>query len=187
MRRICWLGLAAVVAHLAIVSLIACSKRSETVTAPGDRVVDITELGRAPAGRDVAAVLRFKSDSLDRCADLVRHVVRERQSEIGFGKVGVTLEVAARRGSHLQLTTLDVEPVFTLQPEYSLCVQFALNGGIPVVASADYRLQVRVHLHVQQDNATAAAKTEQSDHGASSDGLGYGRCSVCQQLGDRAR
>lgn len=158
MRRVCWLGLAAILGNAVVVSFIACSKRSEPVSAASERVVDIIELRHAAAGRDVAAVLRFKSDGLDRCADLVRHVVREHPSEAGFGNVGVTLEVSARRGSHLQLTTLDVEPVFTLQPEYSLCVQFALNGGIPVVASDDYRLQVRVHLRVRPDNISEAAE-----------------------------
>ncbi|HEX3757110.1 MAG TPA: hypothetical protein VHW23_00320 [Kofleriaceae bacterium] len=122
-------------------------------------VIDITELerNRHPAARDLVAMIRAETEELGRCADPVRHIVRERK-EIGFGKVGVIVDVVAKRGGNLRLTTLDVERVFESQSGFASCVRSVIRGEVPVLASADYALHVRVHLCVQPERPKVATR-----------------------------
>jgi len=140
------------------------SEESDKVVAGANQVVDITELERNghPAAKDLMAVIHAEREQLSACAEPVRYIVRERRNEIGFGRVGVIVNVASKRGNYMDLNTLDVEPVFALQPEFSDCVRSTLRGGMPVMSSADYTLRVRIHLCVQPDSlekATLAGKT----------------------------
>jgi hypothetical protein len=126
-------------------------------------VIDVTQLEREqhPAAKDLLAVIKTQTHMLARCADPVRPLVRQRRNEIGFGRVGVTVDAVAERGEQLWLRTLDVEPVFASQPEFATCIRSTLSGAIPVVASADYTLHVRLHLCVQPErpNVDGGART----------------------------
>jgi len=150
--------------------LLACDKEStrerervDQVVEVEGNVIDITELERKghPAAADLVAVIRADTERLALCADPVRHLVQERRSEIGFGRVGVIVDVVGKRGDPIRLATLDVEPMFALeQPGFSACVQSILRGDAPVAASADYSLRMRVHLCVRPERQlTASGKT----------------------------
>jgi len=142
----------------------AVSKENDEVVDVADQVVDITELERNghPAAKDLIAVIHAEREKLAACAEPVRYIVRERRNEIGFGRVGVVMDVVSKREGYIELNTLDVEPVFALQPEFSDCIRSTLRSKMPVTASADYTLRVRVHLCVQPESlerATLAGKT----------------------------
>lgn len=120
--------------------------------------IDVMALESAghPAAKDVLAVIQARTGQLARCADPVRAIVRLRRNDIGFGRVGVTVDAVGRRGHPLVLHVLTVEPVFPAASGFAACIASVLNGDA-AVASASYALPVRLHLCVQPDPVSAAS------------------------------
>jgi hypothetical protein len=118
--------------------------------------IDVVALESAghPAARDLLGVVQARTTQLSRCADRVRAIVRLRRNEIGFGRVGVTVDAVARRGHALALHVVAVEPVFPAGSGFATCVASALDGE-SAVASASYTLPVRLHLCVQPEPVSA--------------------------------
>ena len=119
-------------------------------------VLDVVALERAghPAAHDLLGVIQARTAQLSRCADRVRAIVRLRRNDIGFGRVGVTVDAVARRGHPLALHVVAVEPVFPATSGFDACVATVLDGEA-AVASASYALPVRLHLCVQPDPVLA--------------------------------
>ncbi len=150
------------VAHLGLIvmcsSAVACG--SDVPTAPPaappaqpDEVIDVAALEQDghPAAKDLDAALRIQTPQISRCADSVRAIVRLRRGEIGFGRVGVVVDVLGKRGKELRLATVEVPPMFPPESGFAACVQKALTGTFPVIASTDYAVRSRIHLCVQPE------------------------------------
>lgn len=133
-------------------------RHKERAASVDDTVLDEAVLQRSghPAAYDVNAVIDGQMENLARCADSVRQIVRERRNEIGFGKVRVTVELRAKQGNHVTLKTVDVEPVFALQPTFESCIRSVLDGESTVTATSDYVRRVRFNLCIRPERQKIA-------------------------------
>ncbi|HEY0480343.1 MAG TPA: hypothetical protein VGD37_22645 [Kofleriaceae bacterium] len=120
---------------------------------PPGEVMDVMALEQDghPAAKDLDAAIHIETPAISRCADPVRAIVRLRRGEIGFGRVGVVVDAIGRQGRELELTAVEVPPIFPPETGFAECVKDALTGKIPVIASADYSVRSRVHLCVQPE------------------------------------
>lgn len=111
--------------------------------------MDVAALGtiNQAAAFDLHELIDVKRGQASRCADPVRALVRQR--EPGFGRVGVVVRAIGVRGRSLVIQSVSVAPKFP--GAFDECVEAALRGTAPTIASGDYALDVRLYLCVDPE------------------------------------
>ena len=119
---------------------------------PSDaQAVDIDRLAATnpAAARDLDALLDARRGRLSQCADPIRTLVRH--GEPGVGSVPVVVNMVGHRGLPIAIRSAAVTPRFP--PPFDACVEAAILGMGPTIATGDYALDVRWNLCINPQGA----------------------------------